>query len=728
MSGGSKPPERWPSDRLGDLVGQLAVAAVPAYFIVLMLVAIAGRFLYPYDLEWMEGGLLHHAQRLSDGQSLYPPPSVDFIPYLYTPGYPALLAGLGKIFTLGYALGRAVSVLALLGIAATTFVAFRRPLAPQRTSRTTATLLAVTAVGYFAAAYPMMEGWYDLVRADTLFLAMVTVAIALAPRLARYANPRAPRRPHVAMLALGVWMGLAFFTKQTGILYVAWVGAVVLVANWRRVPAYVVGAGAVGLGGTFLYTKLTNGWFWTYVFEIHQAHDFSRDRFQRSFGYILWHFPAATLVIAVAFVAVLLALLRTRRNQPAYVPLLLWLPTYGISTLVGAVGWGTEFAHFNAYMPAFLHGGLALAASVLALPVAVRTLWVGRSATVSLADATAAEIRPAATDAQHAPPAAARTQRIFATMISFGVAGALAISMLPKRYAPLRFVPTPADRAAGDALIARLRAVNGEVWVPFHPWYSVLAGKRAYVHRMGIKDVSWRKPRPIAGLAEALRQQRFAAIVFDNRSAKLELPDLRLYYRPVAHFDGRERPRVFTGANVVPESLWEPMRTATTTDGPGLVAPNDPPAPAGVTVLFDFEHDRWPGWQRSGVAWGNGPVALAMASQELVYGFGGARFATSYTPNDDVIGRVTSPPFVLQGRRLTLKLGGGTDPQALRVELVVAGVPIATLTPQGAPSEVFRTMEIDISAHTGETATLVFVDEARGSWGHLNVDDVWLWP
>ena len=70
--------------------------AIPAiYQVVLLVTAVGGRFGYPYDLEWMEGGLLQHAQRISDNQGIYVPPSVDFIPYLYTPLYPGLVAFLG---------------------------------------------------------------------------------------------------------------------------------------------------------------------------------------------------------------------------------------------------------------------------------------------------------------------------------------------------------------------------------------------------------------------------------------------------------------------------------------------------------------------------------------------------------------------------------------------------------------------------------------------------------
>src|SRR5262249_3429787 len=59
-----------------------ALAAAPGVVqLALLVFAIGRRFAFPYDLEWMEGGMLNHALRLSEGHTIYPPPSVDFIPF-----------------------------------------------------------------------------------------------------------------------------------------------------------------------------------------------------------------------------------------------------------------------------------------------------------------------------------------------------------------------------------------------------------------------------------------------------------------------------------------------------------------------------------------------------------------------------------------------------------------------------------------------------------------------
>jgi hypothetical protein len=39
------------------------------------------------------------------------------------------------------------------------------------------------------------------------------------------------------------------------------------------------------------------------------------------------------------------------------------------------------------------------------------------------------------------------------------------------RWSPSRFVPKDEDRKAGDALVARLATIPGEIFMPSHPWY-----------------------------------------------------------------------------------------------------------------------------------------------------------------------------------------------------------------------------------------------------------------
>ena len=501
-----------------------AIVAVPAlYQIGLLVQAIAGRVAYPYDLEWMEGGMLHHALRIGLGEGIYVAPSVDFIPYLYTPLYPTLLALFGTPFGISYLLGRVISIAALTGIAVVALASFAGP----RHRHAGATVAGfVLALGLFAACYPYVEGWYDVVRADTLFLFMITAGLVGLPQWA-HSDVGVVGQGKVA--AGAAVMALAFFCKQTAIFYVAFGGAIVAVVNWRRAPTYVAVAGVLGLGGTWILNRATSGWFWTYVSEIHRAHDFNIDRFTVSFRNILWHFPAATIVIVVTALVVGATAARTRATPPGSRPFLLWSAAYVVSTVVGAVGWGTEFAHFNAYMPALLHGSLAAGAAVPAMVGCARRLGGERRHTEAVA-----------------------------TLCALAAAIPLAVTCATARWQPARFIPTAADVAAGDRLIQHLRSIDGDVWMPSHPWYLQLAGKTPHVHRMGIKDVTTRQTRAIAGLDDGLRNHRFAAIVLDNRDLNTELDAIVRYYHLASLLPGDEQPRLYTGATVVPQAIWLP--------------------------------------------------------------------------------------------------------------------------------------------------------------------------
>lgn len=673
-SGYPSPATRW--GKLAQLV-LWAVVALPAlYQLDLVIQAIAGRVGYPYDLEWMEGGMLHHALRIGLGEGIYVAPSVDFIPYLYTPLYPTLLALFGGPFGISYALGRVISIIGLAGIAGVTLASFAS--ARQRHLGSAAAGVAL-ALGLFAAFYPYVEGWYDLVRADTFFLFMVTAGIVGLPQWAR---SDAGIVGHGKVAAGAAVMALAFFCKQTGIIYVGFGGLIVLIVNWRRVPIYVAMAGLIGLGGCWILNHSTNGWFWTYIEEIHHAHDFNMDRFYQSFRNILWHFPAPAVVIATTLLLVGFTAYRTGGVPAPARPFVLWSCAYALSTVVGAIGWGTEFAHFNAYIPALLHGAIAAGSAVPAVVACVRLLGRER-----------------------------RHGEAIATACALAAAAPLAITCAVERWQPQRFIPTAADVAAGGRLIERLRKLEGDVWMPSHPWYPHLADKAPHVHRMGIKDVTTRQNRTIDGLDDKLRGHAFSAIVLDNRDLQSELPALRQSYRPALILPGDERPRVYSGALVVPESIWIPAIPAT--------------PPANARVVFDFEAERWAGgWLRSGAAWGDGPVTESLAGQELVLGATGRRFATSMNHGDAATGRVTSPMFELDGARLTLRLGGGIDGTKLRVELRVDGATARTAGVAG-PGDNLRTVTIELGDLRGRLAQLVLVDDSTTA--HMNVDDVWLW-
>jgi hypothetical protein len=623
-----------------------AVAAAPGVVqLGLLLFAIGRRFAFPYDLEWMEGGMLNHALRLSEGHTIYPPPSVDFIPYLYTPLYPALLAALGKVFGLSYQLGRAVSILSLAGVFACVALAVRR--APG----------ALLAIGIIAAAYPWFEGWYDIVRGDTLFLALGTGGLVYLRRIAGRPEWRPFLYPHAA--AAGAILALSFFAKQTGVLLVAAGGAALLVMNWRALLSYVLAAGLVGGGGSAALNAATGGWFWIYVFKVHQQHETFMPRFWQSFPNIFLHFPIVTAVLAAGLVAAAV----WRRDAADF---LYWAWMTACGALIGAFGWATQWAHFNAYIPAITFAAIA----------------VGCATTLP--------------------------------RIGLPAAFALAAQLVWARWSPAPFIPTKQDRSAGDELIARIAKVPGDVFVPSHPWYSHLAGKRTFTHRMGIMDVTFQgsgkaplppRARVVEGLPEALRGGKFGAVVLDDRYEAWELPGLNEGYRPETVLPAG--PRVVTGAHTVPRTIWAPSRPE--------------PLPPGTRQIYDFEGHVWPpGFTQTGDGWGSGPQRLA--GSPLV-GARGQSVASSNWKGDKGTGTLLSPPFTVTGRKITLRVAGGDGPK-VRAELRDATTGAVLRTAKGIRNFTFQLVEWDVAALRGKPLRLALVDEDTGTWGVLWVDDV----
>ncbi len=675
----------------------------------------------------MEGGVLNHAARIGDGTGIYVAPSLDFIPFLYTPLYPGLLATLEPVFGLSYQTGRAISILAILGVIVLGFVALVGRV--DRRQRRAAWVGAALAAGLFAATYAWVDGWFDLVRGDML---CVTMAVGGLTALHAWARSESGWRGQARIAVAAAILALSFFCKQTGVFYVAAGGAALLVLNWRRLPVFVGVAGFIGLGGAWLLNRTSGGWFWTYAFKVHQTHHCNPDRFDDAFGQIFWHFPAMTAVLAVGVLVVALAWITRRARPPSSGPFLFWLWVFAVSVVLGAVGIATQWSHRNAYIPAMVTGAIAAGAALPALAGALTALGKERRGAVW----------------RHLPPAAA-----------LAAAGALAVQLVLAWWSPKKYIPTAADRAAGDRLIEMIRNIDGDVFIPYHPWYGHLAGKRVFTHRMGVLDMRYRPPPrptepecffahsfgrpnwPVRGLPDWFRDARFAAIIWDRNTEtgstrKDYFQGLEQSYRlddllPAGAERGM-RPRTVTGAKVVPYELWVPSKPT--------------PPPNGAEVLFDFENGSLAKWDSQGTAWGKEPTAgpIRHPRQGPVRRYGGRYFVSSFHGGDKSTGTLTSPVFQITGERITFRMSGGGETAALagkarpggaidghdpwlRIELRVDGIAVRYATNPAPGSERMVKVEWNVPEYIGKKAVFVLVDNARGSWGHLNADDFWMW-
>lgn len=144
-------------------------------------------------------------------------------------------------------------------------------------------------------------------------------------------------------------------------------------------------------------------------------------------------------------------------------------------------------------------------------------------------------------------------------------------------------------------------------------------------------------------------------------------------------------------------------------------------------IIADFEAADFGAWAVTGEAFGKGPAAGALPGQMEVSGFQGKGFVNSYHGGDDATGRMISPPFKIERRHLNFLIGGGGFPGKTCIHLIADGKVVRSATgPNRSPggSERLAWESWDVSDLTGKSAAIEIIDDQKGSWGHLNVDQL----
>jgi len=527
----------------------LAPVLVSVGFVLVYLACAVLRMRYPWEIEWMEGGMLAHAARVLRGEPIYAPPSTDFVAFFYTPLYSYVVAALASIGGLSFGLGRAVSLLASLATMGMLFYAARRE----------AGLLAgLLATGLYAALFRTCGAFYDLARADSLSL-----AIALLACLVAYYVPT--RRAMVLAAALFV---LAFLTKQTTAIMAPFVGLHLLRVDWRRALIFGLSGIVLGLGSGLLLDAHYEGWFRFYTVEGHQGHLFLWDNFLLEYfrdvlflSPFLWLVPALgasygkyTRWLVLPFLVLLVFAFKQRVSTlqydehmyyrelwydqprryilvpPVLIGVLLLLarvlkrnasPPAAFFLLLGCAGalssdlnHSTQWAYSNCFMPLAVFGSLYAA---LTLGPLLQHVSGGRDRATTAA-----------------------------------LSLAMLVQLAALAYDPRAQVPGPADRAALAEIERTLSAYPGPVFMPAHPLYSYLRDGSLQVHQMGLGDVGF--AGGVSDLASRLARGVYPTVVVDEY---LSIPGLEKSYVPVHHF--RYEGSAFrskTGFMVRPMTVW----------------------------------------------------------------------------------------------------------------------------------------------------------------------------
>ena len=205
----------------------------------------ANRLTFPFDLEVLEGWVADCALRVLRGQPLYAEPSFSFIPMMYGPVHPYVLAGLMKLLGTGYWVGRLLSVVSSL---ATCF--FVGAMVGRRGGRTLGVMFGLLVLGLYAPT----EYWMDLIRVDSLQMALTAGALWMVDRSSS----------RKSIVAAGLLLTASAFTKPTTGLLLIGFPIIIMLRDRRWRWDAVFSTWVPGVVILLMMCLLTGGWYWDF--------------------------------------------------------------------------------------------------------------------------------------------------------------------------------------------------------------------------------------------------------------------------------------------------------------------------------------------------------------------------------------------------------------------------------------------------------------------------------
>ncbi len=478
------------------------LAGCSLIYILLFIGVAVFRICYPYELEWMEGGMVDAVRRILAGHSIYVSPSVEFVPFVYPPLYFYASAAMSLVTGVGFLPLRLVSFVSTLGCLAILWYWVKR--------ETGSGLFGLIAAGFYAAAYRASGAWFDLARIDSLFMLLLLGAAYLI----RY------QRSRLDLAVSALLIALAILTKQIAV--VMWAALVVYtvsaIRGYLRWVFLIVSTSVVAFT-SILFNVWTHGWYFYFVAELPGQHLLQYEMLGEFFSSGL----AVQCIVGVAAAAFFLFRIAKRRPRTEFLFYgCLYVAMIAMSVLARIHRGGYD----NVFMPLF---------ALLALGVSL-----------GLADIHTA---------MHGLSEDSRRTRLVA-IILFAL---FAFQFAALVYNPKAQLPTSRDRAAGDELIGLIRNVRGEVYVPYHGFLTALAGKKTYAHLMAVGDVVDSRSEVLrdsllADIHRAILARSFGAIIVD---APIFMEEIGENY----HYEGDvlKDPDAFwpvTGSRVRPDGLF----------------------------------------------------------------------------------------------------------------------------------------------------------------------------
>lgn len=429
-----------------------------------MVACIVRRVPYPYPLEWMEGNQWYGAVRAAAGQAIYGDPNrTGYLPHPYPPL---------ELWCAGAALqvfGPHLWAARLVSVAATAITVACLAWAVHRQTRDR--MAAWVAGCVFLGLYAVLDTWYDLVRVDMPYVALLCVAFT------QWAvRPESLRRAAVAFALLA----LASLAKQPAVV-------VLLVASgvWlaqRRPDARRVAVVLVP---------------WVFLAALHAAVQAASGGW---YGFFVWELPRHhRFVPQVLFVSGL--------ARGAWVGGLALVLLWVAASRAGgrpAAGWGLRAARERVRAAAGVLGPV--------WSVALLSTFAACAMTYAKVGATINNWIPfAAVACVTAGMSMAHLRRSAWGAVPGALLLALQLALSVRD--PRRLVPAAADRQAGDRVVELVGAIPGSVYVMDDAYLAVRAGKAPEPGGMTLSDLAYAgRPAP-SELLRRIQAREWTAVV-----------------------------------------------------------------------------------------------------------------------------------------------------------------------------------------------------------------------
>jgi len=447
-------------------VAVIATLACGLYFVGSFIYVALSRIGYPFSLEWLEGGSYAQVHRLLTGQPLYARPSMEYVAMIYPPLYYYTAAILSRVVGFGFVPLRLVSFSSTLGALVVIFLIVRQ--------QGGFALAAALGSGLFAATYQLSGSWFDIARVDTLSVFLVLLAIWLLRM-----------RDRAWHVAAGLVFGLACLTKQTHLITLACLTVYLAVFDWKKLATFIVpclvllGSAYVALNGVY------DGWFGFFVLRLALGSGeyvtFEPGMFMHTAsGFWL---SSILLPLSIVVLSILIFVIARLRMGQDHAGLFFYL-----AFVAGMVGTSWSVVQVGGYK-----NDLLPAYSSLAVLFGISLHWL-------------------------------MTQTVHAAIWRSATLAACILQFALLWYPITSQIPSQQDLAAGKALLDRIHQQRGDLYIPFHPELSLMAGKKPFASwspmfqlegNFGGGDIR------VAGrvkteFARAMERRQFSMIILDQ--------------------------------------------------------------------------------------------------------------------------------------------------------------------------------------------------------------------